>query len=280
MIDFPKTFLDIGAKGHDVLMGHSFSSAFSKNNKDANAVKLGVKLYKTYGTDLKKSDLEREIYRNRHLLNRYPRYDLVEKSHTVKKGETVFTIALKNNVPVEELIKANPKLRIFDLIEGQVIDLPSPDDIKQLTLAEYEKIINSYAYLFGNGEEHDLLVEKMKAHFNAVDENKTFTEKIIEVLSESVNTPTNTPYYVWETQQDERVRDEHANRQGDVFKWSNPPAGGNPGSDYGCRCNARAFNEENYTAESKRHFDYDNQTSIEQSDIKTGEDDDPADDEF
>lgn len=42
--------------------------------------------------------------------------------------------------------------------------------------------------------------------------------------------------YVWETSQDERVREEHADRQGEVFRWDDPPEGGHPGEDYQCRC--------------------------------------------
>lgn len=43
-------------------------------------------------------------------------------------------------------------------------------------------------------------------------------------------------YYVWYTQDDNRVREAHAERQGQVFSWDNPPEGGHPGQDYGCRC--------------------------------------------
>lgn len=42
--------------------------------------------------------------------------------------------------------------------------------------------------------------------------------------------------YVWRTANDERVRPEHAAREGEVFEWSDPPEGGHPGQDYQCRC--------------------------------------------
>ena len=44
--------------------------------------------------------------------------------------------------------------------------------------------------------------------------------------------------YVWSTSGDERVRPEHAARNGKVYKWSEPPAGGHPGEDIQCRCRA------------------------------------------
>jgi len=41
--------------------------------------------------------------------------------------------------------------------------------------------------------------------------------------------------YVWETSKDERVRDSHAAKQGQTFKWNDPPADtGHPGEDINC----------------------------------------------
>lgn len=43
-------------------------------------------------------------------------------------------------------------------------------------------------------------------------------------------------HYTWRTSNDERVREEHAAREGEVFAWDDPPEGGNPGEDFQCRC--------------------------------------------
>jgi SPP1 gp7 family putative phage head morphogenesis protein len=52
--------------------------------------------------------------------------------------------------------------------------------------------------------------------------------------------------YVWVTQHDERVRDDHRALEGKVFSWDEPPvtdratgARNHPGQDYNCRCTAR-----------------------------------------
>lgn len=42
--------------------------------------------------------------------------------------------------------------------------------------------------------------------------------------------------YRWRTAGDERVRPEHAARDGEPFSWDDPPVGGHPGQDYRCRC--------------------------------------------
>lgn len=47
--------------------------------------------------------------------------------------------------------------------------------------------------------------------------------------------------YVWRTVGDERVRDEHASRDGKVFRWDDPPEDGNPGEPIGCRCVAQPW---------------------------------------
>lgn len=44
--------------------------------------------------------------------------------------------------------------------------------------------------------------------------------------------------YIWRTAQDEKVRTEHAEREGKTFDFAKPPKGGNPGEDYNCRCSA------------------------------------------
>lgn len=42
--------------------------------------------------------------------------------------------------------------------------------------------------------------------------------------------------YIWHTEQDSDVRSRHAIREGKTFSWENPPVGGHPGEDFGCRC--------------------------------------------
>lgn len=44
--------------------------------------------------------------------------------------------------------------------------------------------------------------------------------------------------YVWRTMNDNRVRDEHEEREGESFDWDEPPDGGAPGEDVNCRCYA------------------------------------------
>jgi len=42
--------------------------------------------------------------------------------------------------------------------------------------------------------------------------------------------------YIWSTSLDERVRPEHAAREGRTYSWDDPPADGHPGQPINCRC--------------------------------------------
>lgn len=42
--------------------------------------------------------------------------------------------------------------------------------------------------------------------------------------------------YVWSTSRDERVRESHAELEGETFGWESPPEPGHPGEDFQCRC--------------------------------------------
>ena len=42
--------------------------------------------------------------------------------------------------------------------------------------------------------------------------------------------------YRWQTMMDDRVRPAHADRQGLIFRWDNPPSDGHPGMAIRCRC--------------------------------------------
>lgn len=53
-------------------------------------------------------------------------------------------------------------------------------------------------------------------------------------------------YYVWTTQRDGRVREGHADRDDRIFRWDDPPEGGHPSQDFGCRCYARPLGVEGY----------------------------------
>lgn len=55
-------------------------------------------------------------------------------------------------------------------------------------------------------------------------------------------------FYVWTTQHDARVREGHAERDGKIFRWDDPPEGGHPSREFDCGGYARALGLEGYWA--------------------------------
>ena len=43
-------------------------------------------------------------------------------------------------------------------------------------------------------------------------------------------------HYIWHSQDDAKVRSDHAANEGKIFSWDNPPPTGHPGEDFNCRC--------------------------------------------
>jgi SPP1 gp7 family putative phage head morphogenesis protein len=66
--------------------------------------------------------------------------------------------------------------------------------------------------------------------------------------------------YIWRGSLDERERPEHVAREGDVFKWSQPPPDGHPGQAVQCRCSAEPNLEpllgKDFAAEPKSEADF------------------------
>lgn len=80
-------------------------------------------------------------------------------------------------------------------------------------------------------------MSRRHANFIARDQLGKFTASINEAQSEYVGAEE----YIWKTVLDNRVRHEHAEREGKKFRYDTPPEGGNPGMDYRCRCTAAAI---------------------------------------
>lgn len=70
------------------------------------------------------------------------------------------------------------------------------------------------------------------------------TQKANSSLNEMRQTNLGITHYVWETSDDERVRDTHVENDGKTFSWAEPPEiTGHPGNDINCRCVAKPIIE-------------------------------------
>jgi len=87
---------------------------------------------------------------------------------------------------------------------------------------------------------NDYSITKNRATLIARDQ----TSKLNASFNEARQTQLGIKKYIWSTSLDERVRDSHAEKEGQTFSWDDPPADtGHPGNDVNCRCTAIAVFE-------------------------------------
>lgn len=85
-------------------------------------------------------------------------------------------------------------------------------------------------------------VSESRAEFIARDQVAKFNGDLTKLRYQNVGINR----YEWSTSGDERVRDSHAEKDGNIYSFDDPPSDtGNPGDDFQCRCVAiPVFDEE------------------------------------
>lgn len=121
--------------------------------------------------------------------------------------------ATKDNI---ELIKSIPE-QYFDKLEDAV-------EKRMQSGVRFEDLAEEVERIGGVTESRAKLIardqtSKMNGAFNLARQTSLGIDK-----------------YMWQTSGDERVRPEHADNDGKVFSWNDPPATGHPGHDVNCRC--------------------------------------------
>lgn len=75
-------------------------------------------------------------------------------------------------------------------------------------------------------------VGESRAELIARDQVLTTNGEIVAIRQKAAGVKS----YIWSTSLDERVREDHEEREGQEFEWSDPPEDGNPGDPILCRC--------------------------------------------
>jgi SPP1 gp7 family putative phage head morphogenesis protein len=84
---------------------------------------------------------------------------------------------------------------------------------------------------------HVMGINRRRARMIAKDQAATFNGNLNKLRQNQVGIDE----YMWETERDERVRHDHAQRDGKIFSWDDPPDDGHPGEPVNCRCTAVPF---------------------------------------
>lgn len=107
----------------------------------------------------------------------------------------------------------------------------------------YIRFLEKYASISRNVKLSTLSPEKIEKIAQGIFIHEGTAIGTIEIINARLP-PKKTGKYIWHTAHDEKVRPEHAARNGKIFDFANPPPGGNPGDDYNCRCQAEPLPEQ------------------------------------
>lgn len=135
---------------------------------------------------------------------------MLNKEGTIK---TAMQTAVKSNI---DLITSIP-VQYLEKVEGVIVKGMSEGLRHEALIDEIKRIggvTESRAKLIARDQ-----IGKLNSDFNRVRQIDLGIEE-----------------YRWMTANDERVRDEHADLDGETFRWDDAPTGGHPGEAVQCRC--------------------------------------------
>lgn len=114
--------------------------------------------------------------------------------------------------------------------------------IKSIRSQYLDKVQNAVTQAMVNGTLNKDLVQQIKDIGKTTEKRAAFiardqSSKLNAALTQARHEDVGITKYMWSTSGDERVRESHAEKDGQVFEYANPPADtGNPGHDFNCRC--------------------------------------------
>jgi SPP1 gp7 family putative phage head morphogenesis protein len=114
--------------------------------------------------------------------------------------------------------------------------------IKSVHSTYFDKIGNAVLSGVTQGRRASDLAKDIEAITETTESRAKFiardqTAKMNSAITKARHTELGLDEYTWQTSGDERVRDTHAEHDGKVYRWDDPPADtGHPGEDFNCRC--------------------------------------------
>lgn len=114
--------------------------------------------------------------------------------------------------------------------------------IKSIRSQYLDKVQNAVTQAMVNGTLNKDLVQQIKDIGKTTEKRAIFiardqSSKLNAALTQARHEDVGITKYTWSTSGDERVRESHVEKDGQVFEYANPPADtGHPGHDFNCRC--------------------------------------------
>jgi len=137
---------------------------------------------------------------------------------------------------LDRVIADNTRMLLNALTPPDTVPRVSEDDLRDVSDAKEEALRQWDARLTAIFEEYETHPQRLRPLRTAMEERllRAFAGLINQLRQQDLGIER----YIWRSQDDAKVRDSHAERDDQVFRWDEPPAGGHPGQAHNCRCYA------------------------------------------
>lgn len=147
---------------------------------------------------------------------------------------------LKNQTGIDLIAYLGNSPRIAEKVNAMTTD--NVQLIKSIRSQYLDKVQNAVTQAVVSGTLNKDLVQQIKDIGKTTEKRAIFiardqSSKLNAALTQARHEDVGIKKYMWSTSLDERVRDSHADKEGQIFEYANPPADtGNPGHGVNCRC--------------------------------------------
>ena len=191
------------------------------------------------------------------VLEKYEKTDRTSQAENiaqgfVNRGNIQNQAEVSTNLKNQTGIDLSAYLRNSPNISERVNTLPAGNIqlIKSIRSQYLDKVQNAVMQAMVKGTLNKDLSTQIKALGQTTEKRAMFiardqSSKLNAALTQARHEDVGVTKYMWSTSGDERVRDSHAEKDGQIFEYANPPADtGHPGHDVNCRCVAIAVFDE------------------------------------
>jgi len=164
-------------------------------------------------------------------------------------------LSLKSTFPNYSALRADFAERLDEVISENtrilLNALTPPDTVPMVTEADLRNMSDAVSYTL---DAWDVRLEAIFAEYQTHPQRlrplrQAMEERLIRGFAGLVNQlrqeDLGIEAYIWRSQDDAKVRDNHAEYDDRVFRWDSPPDGGHPGQAHNCRCWAEPVPRQN-----------------------------------
>lgn len=183
------------------------------------------------------------------VLEKYEKSDRTSQAENiangfVSRGDAQNHVEVSTNLKNQTGIDLSAYLRNSPNIAERVNTLTAGNVqlIKSIRSQYLDKVQNAVMQAMVKGTLNKDLAAQIKDLGKTTEKRAMFiardqSSKLNAALTQARHEEVGIKKYMWSTSGDERVRESHAEKDGQIFEYANPPADtGHPGHDFNCRC--------------------------------------------